>query len=140
MSSRFWNPWPEAGDIVDCRFPEAIGTPGPKERPALVLQVEESTEDASGCAIVVAYATSQRTARIYPGEFVIAASSVSGLTADTKFDLTNRHLLPFDDKWFGSASGAKPAHPRRGQLDLTNMDVKRRLHAAISEIAAPQKK
>jgi hypothetical protein len=28
-----WSPWPKAGDIVECRFPHAVGIPGPKELP-----------------------------------------------------------------------------------------------------------
>jgi hypothetical protein len=61
----------------------------------LVLVVEESLDDASDCIVVVAYATSQNTSKIYPGEFVIEADPVSGLTKATKFDLVNRHRLPF---------------------------------------------
>lgn len=125
---------------MDCRFPEEVGTPGPKERPALVLQVEESSEDANGCVVVVAYATSQKTSKVYPGEFVVEESSVSGLTSDTKFDLVNRHALPFDDKWFGAAPGSKPRHPRRGRLDLKNMDVKKKLQSAILEAEVLRKK
>jgi hypothetical protein len=49
----------------------------------LVLVVEESLDDASGCIVVVAYATSQNTSKIYPGEFVIEADHVSGLTKAT---------------------------------------------------------
>jgi mRNA-degrading endonuclease toxin of MazEF toxin-antitoxin module len=93
LSTDYWAPWPAPGDIVDCLFPEEVGTPGPKERPALVLQVEQATDDARGCVVVVAYATSQKTTRVYAGEFVIAASTITGLTKDTKFDLVNRHAL-----------------------------------------------
>jgi hypothetical protein len=106
--------------------------PGPKERPVLVLSVEESAVDPEGCVVEVAYATSQNTSKIYSGEFVISASPVSGLTKDTKFDLVNRHRLPFDDKWFGPALHSDPAHPRRGKLDVTNLMIKKKLIAAIS--------
>jgi mRNA-degrading endonuclease toxin of MazEF toxin-antitoxin module len=126
-------PHPKAGDIVDCRFPEELGTPGPKERPALVLQVEEAVGIASGCVVVVAYATSQNLGRVYPGEFVIEASAGTGLTKPTKFDLTNRRRLPFDKVWFGSAVGVSPQHPCRGCLDLHDNKIKRTLQAAIME-------
>lgn len=137
MKAISWAPWPEPADIVDCRFPEGIfpegfEQPGPKERPVLVLSVEESTIDPAGCVVEVAYATSQNTKRIYPGEFVISASVASGLTKDTKFDLVNRHRLPFDSQWFGEAPGSKPPHPRRGKLDITDMAIKKRLIAAIT--------
>lgn len=131
MISIAWQPWPKAGDIVNCRFPEEVGQPGPKERPALVLQVEESTEDSPGCVVVVAYATTQKTSKVYQGEFVIEKSAISGLTADTKFDLINRHALPFDSRWFGPAPGTTPPYPRRGRLDLQDLAVKKKLHSAI---------
>jgi hypothetical protein len=118
---------------VECRFPHAAGVPGPKERPALVLQVEESAEDAQCCVMVVAYATSQGTQQVYGGEFVVPASVVSGLTKDTKFDLVNRHALAFNDAWFAPASKTTPPHPGRGKLDLTSYVLKRKLHAAVRE-------
>lgn len=128
-----WRPWPRAGDIVDCRFPHNVGVPGPKERPALVLQVEESSQDPQGCVVVVAYATSQRTQRVYAGEFVMPASTISGLSKDTKFDLLRVHALPFDDVWFAPAASSNPPHPRRGKLDLNNYALKRKLQAAAAE-------
>lgn len=133
MSAAYWAPWPAAGDIVDCLFPEEVGTPGPKERPALVLQVEEAADSPEGCVVVIAYATSQKISRVYAGEFVIAASKVTGLTKDTKFDLVNRHALPFNTDWFGSAPGTNPGHPKRGRLDLQGTVTKKKLHSAILE-------
>lgn len=129
----YWTPRPKSGDIVQCRFPERVGVPGPKERPALVLQVEEAIEDPDGCVVVVAYATSRRTHVLFPGEFAIEPNSKTGLTKLTKFDLVNQRVLPFDDEWFGPAPGKGPKHPRRGRLDLANESIKRRLHAAILE-------
>jgi mRNA-degrading endonuclease toxin of MazEF toxin-antitoxin module len=128
-----WRPWPRAGDIVDCRFPHAVGVPGPKERPALLLQVEEDADDAQCCVVVVAYATSQRTERVYAGELVLPASASSGLTKTTKFDLVNRHALPFNDEWFAPTAHSRPPHPRRGKLDQNDQALKRKLHAAIKD-------
>jgi hypothetical protein len=144
LSSIFWTPWPDAGDIVDCkfpegRFPEGFETPGPKERPVLVLVVEESTDDSSGCVVVVAYATSKNTTKVYPGEFVISADSISGLTKDTKFDLVNRHRLPFNDRWFKPSTGSNPTHPKRGKLDLNKIEIKKKLIAAITVAEALRK-
>ena len=46
--------------------------PGPKNRPALVLQVEEALEAPAGSVVVVAYATSQNTTYVYPDEWNLA--------------------------------------------------------------------
>ncbi|WP_353506653.1 type II toxin-antitoxin system PemK/MazF family toxin [Variovorax flavidus] len=108
MSRAYWIPRPKLGDIVECSFPQQVGVPGPKNRPALVLQVEEAGDDPTGSVVVVAYATSQNTSTVYPGEFVIEASARTGLTKATKFDLVNHHRLPFDDSWFAPAPGNTP--------------------------------
>ncbi len=70
---------------------------------------------------------------LFPGEFVVEPSAKTGLAKLTKFDLVNRHVLPFDDEWFAPAPGSSPSHPRRGRLDLTNDTLRRRLQAAIHE-------
>jgi hypothetical protein len=50
----------KAGDIVQCRFPEdKLGARGPKDRPALVVEVEEDSEDETVSIVRVAYGTSQ---------------------------------------------------------------------------------
>ena len=133
MNGTYWTPRPKVGDIVQCCFPQQVGVPGPKDRPALVLQVEEAVDDPNGSVVVVAYATSQHTTVVYPGEFVIEASAKAGLSKATKFDLVNHHRLPFDLDWFAPAPGRTPKHPRRGRLDLQDHAVKRKLHAAIKE-------
>ncbi|GAO20879.1 MULTISPECIES: type II toxin-antitoxin system PemK/MazF family toxin [Comamonadaceae] len=139
MSATYWTPRPKPGDIVECRFPQQVGVPGPKDRPALVLQVEEAADDPAGSVVVVAYATSQNTTAVYPGEFVIDASAKTGLTKATKFDLVNHHRLPFDDAWFAPAPGKTPKHPRRGRLDLQDAVVKRKLQSAILEARSQPK-
>lgn len=133
MSGSYWTPRPKLGDIVECSFPQQVGVPGPKNRPALVLQVEEAADDPAGSVVVVAYATSRNTASVYPGEFVIEASTKTGLTLPTKFDLVNHHRLPFDDTWFSPAPSKTPRYPRRGRLDLQDAVVKRKLQSAILE-------
>jgi mRNA-degrading endonuclease toxin of MazEF toxin-antitoxin module len=132
----YWTPPPHLGDIVQCRFPRQVGHPGPKERPALILQVEEAADDPTGSVVVVAYATSQKVRTLYPGEFVIEAARETGLTKLTKFDLVNHHRLPFDTDWFGPAPGHTPAYPRRGHLDLGNVAIKRKLQSALLEARA----
>ena len=105
---------PDPGDIVYCRFPEKLGTPGPKPRPALVLGVGLSGDDAH--AVRVAYGTSQRVNALRSGEFAItpddgAAFALSGLSYPTKFDFRNTQILPYTDEWF-----AVPPSPTHGQI------------------------
>ena len=66
--------------------------PSPKPRPALVLAVGEVDGKTH---VEVAFGTSQRTDRLYSGEFRISpddgeAYVLSGLGYPTKFDLRNR--------------------------------------------------
>ncbi len=108
-------PTPEPGDIVWCRFPERPrDKPGPKPRPALVLEV---TQRADGIEVKVAYGTSQKLDRMLAGEFAIrkldnaAAYVLAGLSYDTKFNLGKTLSLPWDSKFFGV-----PPDPKHGQI------------------------
>lgn len=122
---------PEPGDIVYCRFPEnKLPAPGPKPRPALVLAVG----DLDGiCHVTVAYGTSQKTAHLYAGEFLIApedgdAFEISGLSFTTKFDLRHAIDLPYNDVWFRVPPAAPHGQsPRLGSLHASLM---RRAQAA----------
>lgn len=95
---------PVVGDIVWCLFPEKIGKPGPKPRPALIIELGS---DANNNPIVtVIYGTTQKLNRMYPSEFKIeksdgASFALSGLAYDTKFDFNHQVKLPFCDTWFG---------------------------------------
>ncbi|MBO3274152.1 type II toxin-antitoxin system PemK/MazF family toxin [Pseudomonas schmalbachii] len=136
MTTKF-QPLPAPGDIVWCQFPEIIGKPGPKSRPALVTAIS-----ASDHAVEVVYGTSQKTNRIYPGEFVIDPAdpgfSVSGLAARTKFDFNQRYKLPFDSDWFAIApgySGQLPV-PKLGVLHPSYMPVAKKAVASMK----PKKK
>lgn len=104
-----WFAPPQPGDIVWCRFPEGrLPGPGPKSRPALVLRVGE----AEGRPVVaVAYGSSQKVERLYPGEFAIvpadgAAFEAAGLSHPAKFDLGRIFELDYNTEWFGVAPGA----------------------------------
>ncbi len=131
MSPRFF-PRPKPGDIVWCRFPQhASLRPGPKSRPALVLKVGEN---AAATWVQVAYGTSQKVDRLFPGEFVITPSdgdayAISGLSYPTKFDLASTFELPFNEDWFGVPPGAP-----RGQvpkLGVLHPSLMRRAQAAM---------
>lgn len=136
--ARYYSP-PRAGDIVQCRFPQdRLRQPGPKDRPALVIEVEEYAlpDGSKEIFVTVAYGTSEGVDERHPGEFTIASRDPhAGLALDTKFDLRNRVKLPFDDEWFAPSPNRRfGEHPKRGIVDTANQDVKRRLSSAIAEL------
>lgn len=136
MTARPWAPRPRAGDIVQCRFPKSEGRiPGPKDRPVLIVEVEEDPEDESASIVRVAYGTSQDIEQRYPGEFTIRATDPkAGLGQDTKFDLGNTVRLSFDSEWFARSPNRRfGEHPKRGTLNLKDQKLKRALQAAILE-------
>ena len=129
----------KAGDIVQCCFPQdKIRQPGPKERPALVIDVEEYElpDGSSEIFVTVAYGTSEDVDNRHPGELKIESGDPhAGLSLDTKFDIGNRVKLPFDDAWFAPSPNRRfGVHPKRGKLDLENNELKRRLSSAIAEL------
>ena len=114
MAPATW-PAPDPGDIVWCRFPERPrDKPGPKPRPALVIEV---TEREDGVEVNVAYGTSRKLSRLLAGEFAIrklanaAAYALAGLSYDTKFSLVEPLRLPWDSEFF-----AIPPDPKHGQI------------------------
>jgi len=136
MSARPWAPRPNAGDIVQCRFPVSkLETPGPKDRPGLVIEVEADPEDELASIVRVAYGTSQDVEQRFPGELTVRATDPkAGLDRDTKFDLGNTMRLPFDTEWFASSPNRRFGdHPKRGILNLKDLKLKRALQAAILE-------
>ena len=80
----------------------------------------------------VAYGTSQKTDRLYSGEFGItkskhpAAYIGAGLSYDTKFELRNVLELPFNDAYF-----SVPPHAPHGQIPKLGT-----LHPSMVRIAA----
>lgn len=123
-------PAPAPGDIVWCRFPELPRrSPGPKPRPALVLEVVERDD---GLEVAVAYGTSQRVDKLSAGEFTItrlgnaAAYKAAGLSYDTKFDFKQTVRLPWSDDFFAVPPGAP-----NGQRPLLGT-----LHASVMRVAA----
>ena len=118
-----------AGEIVWCNFPGNVQSK-PKPRPALIVATKE---DDDGLVFVsVAYGTSQKTNRLYTGEFRIgkiehpAAYASAGLSFDTKFDLRSVLELPFNDDYF-----SVPPHAPYGQNPKLGT-----LHPSMVRIAA----
>lgn len=127
---------PDPGDIVWCRFPQRPrDVPGPKPRPALVLDV---TEHEDGVVVTVAYGTSQKVQQLAAGEFAIrkaeikAAYELAGLSYDTKFDLRNRVDLPWNDTFF--AVPPNPTHGQTPKLGSMHIGLERALKAAAKAI------
>ena len=113
-------PQPKPGDIVWCRFPEdLVPRPGPKPRPVLILAVGDIQGDT---VLEVAFGTSQKTRRLYAGEFLIGpedgdAYRVAGLSYPTKFNLNRRLQLPYTADWFAVAPRAPfGQNPKLGLL------------------------
>jgi hypothetical protein len=125
---RCW-PEPTAGEIVWCHFPDNIH-PKTKPRPALIISTKE--DDEGKIFVSVAYGASQKTDRLYSGEFRIlksehpAAYTSAGLSYDTKFDLRKVLELPFNDDYF-----SVPPHAPHGQVPKLGS-----LHPSMVRIAA----
>jgi hypothetical protein len=102
-------PLPAPGDIVWCRFPELPKqSPGPKPRPALVLEIIERED---GLEIAVVYGTSQRV--------------------DTKFGFKQTAHLPWSDEFFAVPPGAPNGQrPLMGTLHASMIRAAAAAHAA----------
>jgi hypothetical protein len=126
-----WWEEPTAGEIVWCHFPDHIN-PRPKPRPALVFVVYD--DDAPQFHVEVAYGTSQRVTQLHRGEFAIlqsqnpAAYRSAGLSYDTKFDLRQTVLLPYNAQWF-SVPPAAP-HGQKPVLGTLHPSLVRAVEAA----------
>ncbi|TJY57197.1 hypothetical protein E4T66_17460 [Sinimarinibacterium sp. CAU 1509] len=101
-------PKPTAGDVVLCKFPQDLRSPspGPKSRPAIILKVFEPAASAPATfRVQVCYATTNRQ-RLFDHEFEITRAGhavefeSAGLSGDTKFDLLQSVLVPYDSDWF----------------------------------------
>ncbi|MGH8704174.1 MAG: hypothetical protein ACREUO_02030 [Burkholderiales bacterium] len=133
--ARFF-PLPQAGDIVWCRFPHrGLSVPGPKPRPALVVDVGRLRDQP---AVEAIYGTSRKVELLYPGEFSIGpedgdAFAASGLSYPTKYDTARSVFLPYNDAWFAVAPGAPCGQtPKLGVLHPSLM---RRAKAAFDAAA-----
>ena len=131
MAARW--PLPAPGDIVWCRFPELPRqSPGPKPRPALVLEV---TEREDGIEIAVVYGTSQRVDKLSAGAITrlghAAAYKAAGLSHDTKFDFKQTARLPWSDEFFAIPPGAPNGQrPLLGTLHASMIRAAATAHAA----------
>lgn len=132
-----WYLEPIAGEIVWCHFPDNVH-PKPKARPALILASKE--DDDGEIFVTVAYGTSQKTQRLYRGEFLIAkaqnpiAYRSAGLSYDTKFNLTNAIELPFNAQYFSVPPHAPfGQNPKMGTLHPSMVRIAAVAYAAIKD-------
>ena len=128
-----FEPLPEPGDIVYCRFPESLGKPGPKPRPALVIGLVKFADGSRG--VRVAYGTSQKVDTLKSGEFAItsadvAAYELAGISYPTKLDLRNTQDLPYTEDWFRVPPA--PAYGQTPKLGSLHVSLVRRLEAAFN--------
>ena len=91
-------------------------------------------EQAAATWVQVAYGTSQKVDKLFPGEFVITLSdgdayAISGLSYATKFDLGSTFELPFNEDWFGVPPGAP--HGQVPKLGVLHPSLMRRARAAM---------
>ncbi len=92
------------------------GRPGPKPRPAIV-RATFLDRRTSRSSVEVAFGTSQKTDRLYKGEFLIASPSgmrAAGLDLATKFDLARTVRLPWAREFF-------VVKPGKGRLILGSL-------------------
>jgi len=132
-----WWPEPTAGDIVWCHFPDNIH-PKPKPRPGLIVSTKE--DDEGKIFVSVAYGTSQKTNRLFSGEFRITkiehpvAYNSAGLSYDTKFDLRNTLELPFNEVYFSVPLNAPHGQiPKLGTLHPSMVRIAAAAFAVISK-------
>lgn len=132
-----WYLEPIAGEIIWCHFPDNVH-PKPKARPALILASKE--DDDGEIFVTVTYGTSQKTQRLYRGEFLIAkaqntiAYRSAGLSYDTKFNLTNAIELPFNAQYFSVPPHAPfGQNPKMGTLHPSMVRIAAVAYAAIKD-------
>jgi len=97
---------PAPYDIVWCRFPydDSLGTPGPKPRPAIVLNVAVDAEAGEG-EVQVVYGTTKTKALRRPRDFFVTNVSemdACGLDKATRFDLDKMTWIPWANEWFAT--------------------------------------
>lgn len=131
-----WKP-PIVGDLLWCYFPELPELdPGPKPRPALVVQV---TIKDDGAVVAVVYGTSQRLDRLLSGEFAIrkaqnsAAFALAGVSFDTKFNFKQLVDLPSTDSFFKVPPKATNGqNPKLGTLHPSMMQAAKAAYLAAT--------
>lgn len=95
--------------IVWCRFPHdaSLGEPGPKPRPAIVLNVALD-EESGEAEVQLIYGTTNLKMMKRRNDFFItnfAEMEACGLDKATRFDLDQIVWVPWAKEWFETLSG-----------------------------------
>jgi len=96
---------PAPYDIVWSRFPDhhSIGEPGPKPRPAIVLNA--STHDDGTGEVQLIYGTTNLKMHERRQDFFVANNAdmdACGLYRATRFDLDQIAWIPWAEEWFSA--------------------------------------
>ncbi len=85
------------GAVLFVWFPEDenLLEPGPKFRPALIINADDQTRQ-----LLVAYGTSQHTNQQRAGEITVTPLELPKLSRDTKFSLGKARWLPITPEYF----------------------------------------
>ncbi|NIE83764.1 MULTISPECIES: type II toxin-antitoxin system PemK/MazF family toxin [unclassified Burkholderia] len=122
------------GDIVWCWFPNYPGTEmPPKPRPAFVMRVYPPENDYSGNRIMVAYGTSKTTMR-YQWDMIVSPYvwAGTGLATVTRFDFSQRMVMPFTHKWFNVPDwNARATTPILGRAPIEDVSFAAQLNKAV---------
>jgi len=110
-------PAPSVGDVVWCRFPEALTkpAPAPKSRPGIIVRAFAPHAEGEPYTVHVCPGTSQLKG-LYDHELLIDRNqaeefAAAGLSYPTKFDLKRIAALPYTSDWF-----IPPPNPRFGAI------------------------
>lgn len=129
---------PEYGSIVWTRFPESVGKPGPKCRPALVLATGLNDKHKPPFAsLQVAYGTSklkldQPISKTHLIVQNIVALNQMRLPQATRFDLDHIIWLPWSSRFFEARKGNLT--PKIGDLTpayIQQLEVLKAVRAAM---------
>ena len=129
---------PAPYDIVWCRFPahDALGDPGPKPRPAIVLNCALDNDAGEG-EVQLVYGTSKLKFDRRPRDFFVtnlAEMDACGLHLATRFDLDNIAWIPWAKEWFSVIAGYQSpviGHLTPHQQKLLELEL---MHRRSSEL------
>ncbi|WP_156428407.1 hypothetical protein [Novosphingobium sp. FSW06-99] len=100
---------PAPYDVVWCRFPfdDSLGTPGPKPRPAIVLNIAADVDAGEG-EVQLVYGTTKLKTLHRPRDFFVTKlleMDACGLNKATRFDLDKVAWIPWAGEWFAALPG-----------------------------------
>ncbi len=142
MTDKMREPYPKAGQIIGCWFPELQNNPnkpGSKFRPCVICG-SESEIGVDHPFLLVAYGTGQHTSDKpredgKPQPFMFELNPVEDrvqLTEQTRFDMSTVVRLPYTPEWFGSGQNSNGFSKIYGTVPKARMEEARKARAAGS--------